>query len=111
MDLKAIFKNKFVIIGLALTVLIVISGLLSTVNLVFYRITCILCALLCIDIGIGVIFRIKKIKSDDQSQLLPLTEQDKEYVSRKRKSEIFNNVLIIIMFFCASIVFITFAFK
>ena len=55
--------------------------------------------------------KIKKIKSDDQSQLLPLTEQDKEYVSRKRKSEIFNNVLIIIMFFCASIVFITFAFK
>lgn len=111
MDFKNLFKNKFFLIGLVLTVLIFVCVLLARVSGVFYIITCFLAAALCFLVGVFYFLKAREVKADNTSDLIPLSTEDREKVNRQKKVGNVNNILKVLLFVGAGIVFIVFGFQ
>lgn len=110
MNFKNLLKNKFFIISICLLVLIIVSASLTRVSAVFFMITCFLACALCIVVGTKFVFDVVKLKKDETSSLLPLTEEQKEKVNKNKKFEKANLIIRIIVFYCFAILFFVLAF-
>lgn len=111
MDFKKLFKNIYFIIGLCLAVLVVITASLTQVNKVFFLISCLLGGALCVDVGVWAVNKIVVMDSSDESELLPLTEQEKQYLKRSKRMKKVNNIMLAVLFFCSAIIFVVMGFR
>lgn len=111
MDFKKLFKNIYFIIGLCLSVLVVITASLTQVNKVFFLISCLFGGALCVDVGVWAVNKIVVMDSSDESELLPLTEQEKQYLKRSKRMKKVNNIMLAVLFFCSAIIFVVMGFR
>ncbi|MBQ2863884.1 MAG: hypothetical protein IJE91_00280 [Clostridia bacterium] len=110
-DFKKLFKNKFFLIGLVLTILIFVCVALARLSMVFYVITCFLGAALCFMLAVYYVLKTREVKSDNKADLIPLTHEEREKVNRHKRFGNMNNVLKVILFACAGVAFIVFGIK
>ena len=111
MDLKNLFKSKFVIALVIIAVLACVCALLSQVSVVFYVIACLLCTALCVMVGVKNILNFNKEKNNNTAELLPLTQEEREMVKRNKRSMGASFIVRAVMFFAFGIIFFALIFN
>lgn len=106
MDFKKLLKSKYFTTICALVLLIVVFASLVQISNVFYILACITASALCIVVGVRSVLNYKNCKNNNEAELLPLTQEEKEMVNRRKRNTNANHMIKAIMFFIFAVVFL-----
>ncbi len=111
MDFKKLLKSKYFISICILGVVILVFAALSELHRVFYILALLCCTALCVLVAVRNILKYKEVKNNNDAELLPLTQAQRELVKRNKMSNTTTLLLKAIMFIIFAIMFFALVFN